>query len=102
MVETPTNGKINVYSPLDKECNLDLMRLMKLKNHFSKYTAKFDYFDKTLSVLSAASGSVSIASFATSIGAPVGTVSASFGLVFSIRNGIVKKLLKITRKKKKV
>ena len=31
MVETPTNGKINVYSPLDKECNLDLMRLMKQK-----------------------------------------------------------------------
>ena len=78
-----------------------LDEINEAKNHFSKYTAKFDYFDKTLSVLSAPSGSVSIASFATSIGAPVGIVSASFGLVFSIRNGIVKKLLKITRKKKK-
>ena len=31
MVETPTNRKINVYSPLDKECNLDLLGLMKQK-----------------------------------------------------------------------
>ena len=79
-----------------------LVGINEAKNHFSKYTTKFDYFDKTLLiVLSAASGSVSIASFATSISAPVGIVSASFGLVFSTRNGIVKKLLKITRKNKK-
>ena len=38
----------------------------------SKYIASFDYFNKSLIVLSIATGSVSIASFATVIGAPVG------------------------------
>ena len=47
-------------------------------------------------------GSISIASFATVIGAPVGVASASFSLAFSISTGIVKKkLLKTTRNKKK-
>ena len=35
-----------------------------------KYVASFDYFDKSLIVLSVTTGSISIASFATVIGAP--------------------------------
>ena len=61
----------------------------------------FDYFDKSLTVLSVTTGSISITSFATVIRAPVGIASASFSLAFSILTGIVKKLLKITRNKKK-
>ena len=59
-----------------------------------KYIAFLDYFDKSLIVLSVTIGSIFIASFATVIGAPVGIVSSSFSLVFSIFTGIVKKLLK--------
>ena len=44
---------------------------------------------------------VSIISFTSIIGAPVGVASASFTLIFSLTTGIVKKLLNITRKKKK-
>ena len=51
--------------------------------------------------LSVTTGSISIASFATVIGAPVGMVSASFSFAFSISTGIIKKLLKRTRNKKK-
>ena len=46
-------------------------------------------------------GSISIASFSTVIGVPVQMVKAGFSLAFSIVTGIVKKLLKITRIKKK-
>ena len=53
--------------------------------------ACFEYFDKSLIVLSVTTGSISIASFATVIGAPVGMVSASFSLAFSISTGTVKK-----------
>ena len=67
----------------------------------SKYIASFDYFDKSLIVLSVTAGSVSIASFATVIGAPVGMASASSSLEFSMTTGIVKKLLKTTRNKKR-
>ena len=62
----------------------------------------FWLFVKSLIVLSVTTDSISIASFATVIRAPVGIVSASFSLAaFSVLTGIVKKLLKITRKKKK-
>ena len=72
-----------------------------MSKRLSKYIASFDYFDKLLIVLSVATDSISIASFATVIGAPVGITSASFSLAFSICTEIVKKLLKTTRNKKK-
>ena len=67
----------------------------------SKYIASFDYFDKSLIVLSETTGSISIASFAAVIGAPIAMASASFSLSFSIFTGIVKKLFETTRNKKK-
>ena len=67
----------------------------------NKYVTIFNYIDKILIVLSAASGGVSIISFLSVIGAPAGIASASFTLIFSLATGIVKKLLDITRKKKK-
>ena len=72
-----------------------------MSKRLNKYIASFGYFDKSLIVLSVTNGSISIASFATVIGAPVGITSASFSLAFSICTGIVKKLLKTTRNKKK-
>ena len=68
---------------------------------FSKYISSLDYCDKSLIVLSVTSGGVSIASFATAIGASIGIISASFSLSFSLCTGLVKKLLKATRNKKK-
>ena len=67
----------------------------------SKYVAALDYIDKMLIVLSATVGGVSICSFTSIVGAPVGIASASFTLYFSLSTGIVKKLLNITRKKRK-
>ena len=67
----------------------------------SKYISFFDYFDKCLIVLSISSGSVSIASFATVLGIPIGITSASLSLAFSLCTGLVKKLLEATRNKKK-
>ena len=66
-----------------------------------KYVTTFDYIDKTLIILSATTGGVSITnSFTSIIGAPVGIASSSFTLIFSLTTGIAKKLLNITRKKK--
>ena len=67
-----------------------------MSKRVSKYMASFDCFDKSLIVLSVTTGSISIASFATVIGALVGIVSANFSLVFSISTGIIK-----TRRNKK-
>ena len=70
------------------------------KNH-SKYIASFEYFDKSLIVLSVATGSISIASFATVIGAPVGIMSVSCSLTISVTTGFAKTFLKTRNKKKK-
>ena len=67
----------------------------------SKYATAFDYVDKILIVLSGAGSGVCIISSASVVGAPVGIASASFTLVFSLIIGIIKKLLSITRSKKK-
>ena len=53
-----------------------------MSKRLCKYIAYCDYFDKFLIVLSAISSSVSIASFATVIGTPVGIASASLSLTF--------------------
>ena len=65
-----------------------------LSKRLSKYIASFDYFDKSLTVLSVTAGSISIASLATVIGAPVGIASASFSLSFSVFEGNCKKNFK--------
>ena len=72
-----------------------------MSKQISKYISFFDYFDKSLIVLAVTSCSVSIASFATVIGIPIGITSAKLSLAFSLCTGLVKKLLKATRNKKK-
>ena len=72
-----------------------------ISKNISKYIASLDYFDKSLNVLSILSGSISIVSFATVIGAPAGIIGASCGLTFLITSGSVKKFLKTIRNKKK-
>ena len=67
----------------------------------SKYIASFEYLDKLLIVSCVATGSISIASFATPVGVPVEIMSASYSLAFSITTGFVKKFLKTIRNKKK-
>ena len=59
-----------------------------------KYVTAFDYIDKILIVLSAASSGVCIILSTSVVGAPVGIASASITLIFSLTTGIIKKLLK--------
>ena len=103
-------NKIN----LSEQTKFRLDEINKIENYFieeinqrkscsqklNKYVTTFDYIDKILIVLSATTGGVSIISFTSIIGAPVGIVSASFTLIFSLTTRIVKKLLDITRKKR--
>ena len=67
----------------------------------SKYVTAFDYIGKVLNILSAASSGVCIISSTSVVGAPVCIASVSFTLIFSLTTGLIKKLLSITRNKKK-
>ena len=113
-------NKCNSIEAIDKtilseQTKFRLDEISKIENYFieeinqrkscskklSKYVAAFDYIDKILIVLSATTGGVSICSFTSIVGAPVGIASASFILIFSLLTGITKILLNITKKKKK-
>ena len=63
----------------------------------NKYVTAFDYIDKILIVLSSTSSGVSIISFTSIVGVPVGITNASLTLIFSLTTGIVTKLLNIIR-----
>ena len=111
------NNSIEVInkSNLTEQTKFRLSEIIEIKNYFyqeinqrksyskklSKYVTTFDYIDKILIILSAGSGGVSIISFTSIIGVPAGIASASFTLIFPITKGIIKKLLRTIRIKKK-
>ena len=68
----------------------EIKRRELMSKRLSKHIASSDYFDKSLIVLSVTTSSISIASFSTVIGAPVGMASATFSLASSISTGVVK------------
>ena len=53
-----------------------------MSKKLSKYIAAFDYFHKTLIVLSVTSGRISIISFVSVVGVPVGIARAIFSPIF--------------------
>ena len=83
---------------LSEEKKFRLDEISKIRNYFieeinqrkscsqklSKYVTTFDYIDKILIVLSATTEEVSVISFTSIIGAPVGIASAGFTLIFII------------------
>ena len=93
--------RLNQISEIEDYFITEIKERELMSKKLSKYISFFDYFDKSLIVLSVTSGGVSLASFATVIGAPIGITSASLSLAFSLCTGLVKKLLKATRNKKK-
>ena len=102
----------NMYPNISNDQQFRLNKINEIKDYFiaeirerelmsknlSKYIASFEYFDKSLIVLSVATGSISIASFATAVEASVGIMSASCSLAISITTGFVKKVFKINKK----
>ena len=96
-----TKYRLNEITKIENYFIEEIIQRKSCIKKLSKYVTTFDYIDKILIVLSATSGGVSIISFTSIIGAPVGIASASFTLIFSLTTGIVKKLLNITRNKKK-
>ena len=105
----------NIYPNISNDQQFRLNKMNEIKDYFtakirgtelmsnnlSKYIASFEYLDKLLIALSVATGSISIASFATVIGVPVEIMSASCSLAFSVTIGFVRKFLKKIRNKKK-
>ena len=77
--------------------NAEIKERKDIIKKISKHIVAFDYADKLFITLSASFDTLSIVSHAT----VVGIAGASLTVIFTVTTGVVKKILNITRKKKK-
>ena len=96
-----TKFRLDEINKIKDYLNSEIKERKDIIKKISKYIVAFDYADKLFITLSASFGTLSIASYAMIVGIPVGVAGASLTLIFTVTTGIVKKLLNITRKKKK-
>ena len=96
-----TKFRLSEINKMKDYFNSEIQAKKTLSKKLSKYIVVFDYADKIFIVLSATSGTLSVASHAAIVGIPVGLAGASLTLVFSLTTGVIKKLLNVTRKNKK-
>ena len=96
-----TKYRLNKITKIENYLIEEINQRKTCNKTLSKYVAAFDYIDKVLIVLSALTGGVCIIFSVSVVGAPVGIAGASYTLIFSLTTGIIKKLLSITRNKKK-
>ena len=96
-----TKFRRSEISKIENYFNSEINQRKSCSKKLSKYVTAFDYIDAILIVLSALSGGVCIISSVSVVGAVVGISEASFTLFFSLATGIIKKLLSITKNKKK-
>ena len=101
LLSDQTKFRLNETNKIKDYFNSEIQEKKTMSKKLSKYIAAFDYTDKTLIDLSATSGRISIISLTSVIGVPAGIASASFTLVLSLTTEIIKKILKITRNKRK-
>ena len=108
-------NRANEISELNAITKFRLEEVNKIKEYFnkkikerkdivkkiSKYIVTFDYADKIFIGLFVSFGTLSLVSHATIVGIPLGIAGSSLTLIFTISTGIIKKLLYITKKKKK-
>ena len=77
-----TKFRLDEISKIEKYFIKEINQRKSCSKKSSKYVGVFDYFDQALIFLSAASGGVSIISFKSIVGAPVGIASAGLTLFF--------------------
>ena len=96
-----TKFRLDETNKIKDYLNAEIKERKNIVKKISKYIVAFDYAGKLFITLSASFGTLSIASYATVIGIAVGIAGASLTLIFTVTAGVIKKLLNITRKKKK-
>ena len=96
-----TKFRLDEINKIKDYLNAEIKERKEIVKKISKYIVAFDYADKLFITLSASFGTLSIVSHATVVGIPVGIAGASLTVIFTATTGVVKKILNITRKKKK-
>ena len=96
-----TKFRLDEINKMKDYLNAEIKERKDTVKKISKYIVAFDYADKLFITLSASFGTLSIVSHATVVGTPVGIAGASLTVIFTVTTGVVKKILNITRKKRR-
>ena len=96
-----TKFRLDEINKIRDYLNAEIKERKDIVKKISKCIVAFDYADKLFITLSASFGTLSIVSHATVVGIPVGIAGASLTVIFTVTTGVVKKILNITKKKKK-
>ena len=96
-----TKFRLDEINKIKDYLNSEIKERKDITKKISKYVVAFDYAVKLFITLPASFGTLSLASHATIVVIHVGIAGASLTLIFTITTSVVKKLLNITRKKKK-
>ena len=96
-----TKFRLDEINKIKDYLNAEIKERKDNVKKISKYIVAFDYADKLFITLSASFGTLIIVSHATVVGILVGIAGASLTVIFTGTIGVVKKILNITRKKKK-
>ena len=96
-----TKFRLDEINEIKDYLNSEIKERKDIVKKISKYIVAFDYSDKLFITLSASFGTLSIMSHATIFGIPLRIAGASLTLILTVTTGVVKKILNITRKKKK-
>ena len=96
-----TKYRLDEINEIKDYFNAEIKERKDIIRKISKYIVPFEYAGKLFITLSASFDTLSIASYATIVGIPIGIAGASLTLIFTVTAGAVKTLLNITRKKKK-
>ena len=94
-----TKFRLDEINKIKDYLNSEIKERKDIVKKIGKYIVTFDYADKLLITLSASFGSLSIVSYATVVGIPVGIAGASLTLIFTVTTGVVKKNIKYHEKK---
>ena len=96
-----TKFRLDEINKIKDYLNAEIKKRKDVVKKICRYIVAFDYADKLFITLPASFGALSIVSLATVVGIPVEIAGASLTVIFTVTTGVVKKLLNITRKKKK-
>ena len=96
-----TKFRLDEINKIKDYLNAEIKERKDIVKKISKYIVVFDYADKLFITLSASFGTLSVVSHATVVRISVGIAGASLTVIFTVTTGVVKKILNITRKKKK-
>ena len=95
------NYRLNEINKTKDYFNNEINERKDIIKKLNKYIVSFDYLHEIFIALSPSFSTLSIASYATVIGLPVGIAGSSLTLIFTVCTGINKSLLRVTKKRKK-